>query len=86
MNIKLLPIWYPTVIDRDLGRIPKFDVYIESPETVKSKIDRLLFDEHADCILVGLDGQLTIVEAIDTENRGYLRRDIDYHPKSELVL
>lgn len=86
MTIKLLPVFYPTSTDRHMQRDRKFDVYTEIVETVKNRIDRMLFDEEADYILAGVENKLVMIEPVNVEDRSYIRREIEYHPYSNLVL
>jgi hypothetical protein len=78
---KIAAIWYMTP-----GRSGRHQVVeVHNTEDIKPTFGRLLFENHANNLLVNYDNSLYVIEPCDREASTYLRRKIEYHPLSHLV-
>jgi len=79
---KIAAIWYPrnTVSP---GRREVVTVYNDAD--IKTVFSELLFDRHANNLLVNYANKLYLVEATDIGKRLYSRRGCEYHPLLHLV-
>ena len=79
---KIAAIWYPrnTVTP---GR--REVVTVHNDADIKTVFGELLFDRHANNLLVNYSDKLYLVEATDIGKRLYTRRSCEYHPLSHLV-
>lgn len=75
-----------------IKRVSTLDVLFQTPpvhgnvmmindiNNVKTTVNSLLFENYYDNVLVNLNGQLSVLEPIDMQNRTYSRKDVAYHP------
>ena len=79
---KIVAIWYP----RNTVNPGHRDVVtVQYDADIKTVFGELLFDRHANNLLVNYADKLYLVEATDIGKRLYSRRSCEYHPLSHLV-
>jgi len=78
---KIVAIWYRTA-----GRPGRHEVVsVDNNEGIKPAFGRLLFDRHANSLLVNYDNKMYVIEPANRENALYVKRLVNYHPLSQLV-
>lgn len=79
---KIAAIWYRKSLSVD-GRTEV--VTVDDDTQIKPMFGELLFAKNANALLVNYKDKLYVIEATDRNKLLYSRRNIDYHPYSDLV-
>jgi hypothetical protein len=84
--MKIAAVKYHTTIDRNLNKPVKPDVYTIDSKEIKPAIQKLLFEDSYNYLLIRLDKQLYICEPVSREKKLYSNRTVSYHPyENELI-
>lgn len=83
--IKLLAYKYPTSADIEMQRTVKPMHFSLLKDNVQNTIKQLLFVNKYHYLLVGLNGKMFICEPVNFKNKEYSRREISYHPFSDML-
>ena len=78
---KIVAVWYMTP-----GRPGRHEVVeVQDDAQIKETFCGLMFNRHANNLLVCYKNNLYVIEPADREDVRYYRRQVDYHPLSHLV-
>lgn len=69
----ILPIKY-------FDSTPKQSVSVDIADNIKSTIQRLLFDNKYDSLLVNFKNELYVCDVINRFERTYTKKKVNYHP------
>ena len=88
--IKVLAIKYPSSVDRNRGDLNHLRSLTEVEETnVKQLFGELLFHPNSlfryNYCLVLFDNRMFVIEPVDFDKHLYVRKEVFYHPLSQLL-